>query len=486
MVKNKAIFVGRQRELDQLKKLCLRQKPSLAVIKGRRRVGKSRLVAELASQVSQSRFVHFAGLAPIEGIRAEHQRDHFSQQLAEQFKLPKVSFQDWSEGLNYLAHYLKPGDIVLMDEISWMGSDDPTFIPKLKVFWDALVFKQSRILLVFCGSVSVWIEQNILNSTAFFGRIDLTLTLEPLSIPEAAELLKKLKFKGSAFEIYTLLAVLGGIPWYLEQVDPEEMAEKNIRRLFFQKESLLFLEFDRIFHDLLGSKGAMAKKILDCLNKGPKNLSEVRASLGLAPGGNLSQMMSALIISGFVDQHPHWSLKTGKSLKQSLYRISDPYIRFYLKVLEPNKNLIEQGRFLADSHSLGSLLPGFETTLGLQVEILLLQNHALLLKSMGIQAVDCVWDGPYRQSKTQRTQGCQIDYLAQTKTKNIFVAECKFKKRELGLEIIEEVEERIKRFSKPRGFALVPVLFHIGGVSSGVYDQGYFYRVIDMADLLNT
>jgi len=379
---------------------------------------------------------------------------------------------------------LLPGDIVLFDEISWMGAEDSTFIPKLKAWWDIAASEKPSFLLIMCGSVSTWIEKNILNSTAFFGRISLTTTLEPLNISESAELLEIYGFKGSHFETYMLLSVLGGIPWYLEQVNPKLMAEGNIRSLFFQKGSLLVLEFDRIFHDLFGEGGTTAKKILLALKEGQKSLAELRKEIQFSQSGTLSSIMSDLAVSGFIQKHPQWSVKTGVRSKQSLYRISDPYIRFYLKVIEPNRSLIEQGKFLSDQNSLSSLLPGFDSTIGLQVELLLLQNHALLIKTLDIEPSNCLWDGPYRQTKTQRKSGCQIDYLIQTKTKNLFIAEFKFQKKVIGPEILEELQGRIKRFSCPRGFSTVPILFHLGEVSSRVYDSNYFYRVIDISNFL--
>src|SRR3989338_7207161 len=183
-------FIGRQTELQKLKNLYDLKKTSLVVLKGRRRIGKSRLVTEFASQFKRGRFLEFSALAPIEGITAQNQRDHFGKKLG-------VSFNDWTDGFLHLSKHLKSGDIVLFDEISWMGFEDPTFVPKLKAWWDTVLSQKPSLLLLFCGSVSTWIEDNILNSTAFLGRVSLTLSLEPLSIPESADFLKKIGFKGS-------------------------------------------------------------------------------------------------------------------------------------------------------------------------------------------------------------------------------------------------------------------------------------------------
>lgn len=471
-------FIGRKNELERLKGLYSKRSPSLVVVKGRRRVGKSRLIAEFASQNSRSKLWNFAGLAPQEGMSDQSQRDYFARQLALLLKTSPFTFQDWSDAFEYLSKHLKSGDIVLFDEISWMGSKDPSFVPKLKAWWD----KQTvPVMMVFCGSVSTWIEENILKSTAFFGRINLTLTVEPLTIPESSTLLKASGFKGSAYDTYKLLSILGGIPWYLEQVSSGLTCDEIIKQLCFEKEALLVLEFDRIFHDLFGSKGTAYKKILDVLKDGMKTLAQIRKTIGFTHSGTLSKLMEHLIIAGFVKKQSLWSFKTAKPLKQSLYRICGPYMRFYLKVIEPQRNKIDLGGFKDIALS---QLPGFDAHIGLQLEQLLLQNRSLLLKAMGIAASEVVSDGPYRQSKTTTQKGCQIDYLVQTFTKNLFICEFKFKRRELGIDIIDDMKEKIIALKVPKGFATVPVLFHVGGVSASVATASYFYRIIDITDFL--
>ncbi|MBI1954530.1 MAG: ATP-binding protein [Proteobacteria bacterium] len=471
-------FIGRKKELEKLKALYRKGIPRLVVIKGRRRIGKSRLIAEFASKNPQHKLWSFAGLAPQEDMTAQTQRDHFARQLASFLKIPPLTFQDWTDGFDYLSLHVRPGDIILFDEISWMGAKDSSFIPKLKAWWD----KQSiPVIVVLCGSVSTWIEENILKSTAFFGRVSLTLTLEPLSIPESTYFLKAMGFKGSSYDTYKLLGILDGVPWYLEQVNPGMTADTIIKQLCFEKDGLLVLEFDRIFHDLFNGRSMVYKKILGSLKEGMKTLAEIRQDIGFAHSGTLSQLMDHLKVAGFVKKQNLWSFKTTKPLKQSLYRLCDPYMRFYLKVIEANRSKIDLGAFEGVSLS---ILPGFEAHMGLQLEYLLLQNRPLLLKSIGLCAGDVVCDGPYRQSQTASTRGCQIDYLVQTVTKNLFVCEFKFKRRELGIDVIQDLQEKISALKIPRGYAAVPILFHIGGVSSAVETQGYFYRIIDIADFL--
>jgi AAA+ ATPase superfamily predicted ATPase len=473
-----AIFIGREPELERLGDLYKKKKPGLVVIKGRRRIGKSRLIGEFARISNTQTFWSFAGLAPESGISAQEQRDNFARGLALMLKIPPLTFQDWSDAFEHLSLHIKPGDIILFDEISWMGSKDPSFIPKLKAWWDK---QTTHMLLVFCGSVSTWIEENILKSTAFFGRVNLTISLEAFSITESAEFLRALGMQLSHYDMYKLLSVVGGIPWYVEQFNPGTTADSNIKQLAFEKNGLLVTEFDRIFHDLFNGKGATYKRILDSLKDGERTLSEIRQSIEFAHSGTLSVMMGHLIVAGFVVKQHLWSFKTGKPLKQSLYRISDPYMRFYLKVIEPNLGAIAEGGF--DQVPL-STMPGFDTHMGLQLESLLLQNRRLLLKKLGISPVDVVCGGPYRQTKTTTQQGCQIDYLIQTKTNNLFICEFKFKRREISSEIIAEMQDKISRLNAPKGFAKVAVLFHLSGVAPSVATSPYFYRIVDIADFL--
>ena len=473
-----SFFIGRKSELERFKSLYEKLTPSLAVVKGRRRIGKSRFICEFASNYPGRTFWSFAGLAPQDGITTQTQRDHFARQLAHYLKVPPMTFYDWSDAFEHLSLHVKSKDIILFDEISWMGGKDPSFISKLKAWWD----KQTLpLLLVFCGSVSTWIEENILKSTAFFGRVNLILNLEPLSIPESADFLRKLGMKLSCYDMYKLLSIVGGVPWYLEQFNPKITADENIKQLAFEKNGLLVSEFNCIFHDLFNGKGVTYKKILETLKEGDKTLSEIRKEIDFGRSGTLSQMMEHLIVAGFVVKQSLWSFKTKNPLKQSLYRLSDPYMRFYLKMIEPNLPGILEGAY--EQVPLSTMI-GFDAHMGLQIEALLLQNRSLLVQNLGISPVDIVRSGPYRQTKNTIQQGCQIDYLIQTKTNTLFICEFKFKRREINSAIISEMGEKISRLNAPKGFARVPVLFHLSGVTDAVATNSFFYRIIDITNFI--
>jgi AAA+ ATPase superfamily predicted ATPase len=473
------MFIGRKHELKQLHDLKYHHGSHLVVIKGRRRVGKSRLVQEFAKGKA---FFSFSGLPPEEKLEAQDQRDHFSHQLSTQLNQPLARFHQWSQAFDYLAHFLPDTPcVVLFDEISWMAMKDKTFLPKLKSWWDDFSSKRDNVIVVLCGSISTWIEKNILNSTAFFGRIRLQIDLAPLSLPECNLFLKELGFKGSIYEIFKILSITGGIPWYLEQISSHYTADDNIKRLCFEKSGNLVGEFDKIFNDLFSSRGEIYKKLIEILAQGMKNQKTIAEMLKYSDSGTLSEHLSILQCCGFISRHYQWSLSTSKIGKQSLYRLSDNYLRFYSKYIAPQKEKISQHHF---KDMTLSMLPGFETLFGLQVENLLLNNRDLLLKALDIPPQEVIADNPYSQKPTLRKKGCQIDYLIQTRQHQLFVCEFKFHRGILGSEVIESVQEKIARLAVPRHWAVIPVLFHLGEVSDGIVEKSYFYRLVEMGNLL--
>lgn len=74
-----------------------------------------------------------------------------------------------------------------------------------------------------------------------------------------------------------------------------------------------------------------------------KTLAEIRHASDFAHSGTLSQLMEPLITAEFVKKQSLWDFKTITPLKQSLYHICDPYIRFYLKGMEEHRAQIDRG-----------------------------------------------------------------------------------------------------------------------------------------------
>ncbi len=467
-------FIGRQTELKQLLELTEKNTASFVVVKGRRRIGKSRLIQEFGKHFEQ--YYSFIGLPPEKHTTTFHQLNEFSRQVARQFNTSFARYDDWSDLLWAVGERLLSGKILLLlDEISWMGSKDPTFLGKIKNFWDTQLKNNNKLIFVVCGSASSWIEKNILSSTGFVGRISLTLTLGELSLSDCNEFWPK---NISAYEKFKVLAVTGGIPKYLEEVNFKHGTEENIKKLCFTKGGFLVEEFDQIFSDLFMRKTAFYKQVVRALSTGAKEQEEICTALNIARHGRISEYLYELELAGFIAKDHTWDIKTGTDSRLRKYRLQDNYLRFYLKYIE--KNL---GKINRDTYSIGLLtsLPEWHTIIGLQFENLVLNNRKSIHNILRIDGI--VSENPFFQRKTGA--GCQIDYMIQTRFNTLYICEIKFSKNKIGHSIIQEVQKKIDTLKRPKGFSCRPVLIHVNGVSDDVIDSDYFSNIIDFGELLN-
>ena len=468
-------FVGRGDYLAELRSLLKKKGASLVVIKGRRRIGKSRLAEEFAKNFDTSYF--FSGPPPTSKITAAEQRDEFARQLYS-YRIPFPKTDDWGDLFKALSDSCqKKRVLIVLDEITWMGSQDHLFLSKLKVAWDLYFQKNPKLILVISGSHSAWIEKNILNSTGFFGRISLRIHLSELSLRECADF-----WDGdliSPFEKFKLLSVIGGVPRYLEEIQTQRSAEDNIKRMCFQKNGLLFNEFKEIFSDIFYQRAETYKKIVEVLADGPAMLSEVTKRLGKKSGGEISSLIDDLCKTDFVSRDYAWKIKDGRESKVCLFRLRDNYLRFYLKYIEPNRRKIE-------SDGQVGILPNWSIVLGFQFENLILGNLPIIYDLLKISPYDVISAGPYLQTQTTKRDKCQIDLLIQTKHNNLFVCEIKFKNSEIKSSILSEVQDKVRKLERPKGFSIRPVLIHVNGVCDSVVEEDYFSDIIDFESLITS
>jgi hypothetical protein len=354
----------------------------------------------------------------------------------------------------------------------------PTFLGKKKNAWDQQFKKNDRLVFVVCGPASSWIEENLLSSTGFVGRISYTLTLEELPLPDC----NRFWPEGiAAYEKFKILSVTGGVPKYLEEIDPKRGAEENIKRLCFTRGGFLVEEFEQVFSDVFLRDSEFYKKILEILCAGAKEMPAIKSLLTGDQHGRVSEYLQELELAGFVARDHTWNLKNGTDARPSRFRLKDNYLRFYLKYVKKNLAKIDR-----DGYALKSLtsLPEWPGIMGLQFENLVLNNRRQLHRLLRLNPEEIVNENPFFQHKTARQTGCQIDYLIQTKFDTLYVCEIKFSRNEVGSAIIPEICAKIGALSRPRGMSCRPVLIHVNGVNEEIIDSDYFAHTIDMSGLL--
>ena len=476
------MFLGREKELESLRLLLQKPTSSLVACRGRRRIGKSTLFKEFARR-NKTELILIEGLGPRKGQTNADQLRNFGERLCAQTKGAHVIPSSWMEAFRLLGERIndRRKTVVLLDEISWMGRHEPDFPGFLKNGWDDFLKSHDNLILVLCGSVSAWIQENLLESATFGGRFSRSIVLKELPLDLCVRFWRGREKRLASREIVDVLSVTGGVPRYLEEIDPSLSADENIARMCFAEDGPLFKDFNAIFSEVFGSTTLVKADILRRLaESGSATCSEIAERLGVERGGSLTRNLADLYEAGFVSRDDNINPTTGRKAKESRYRVCDNYARFYLKYIEPHEDEIRGGRY-----GFGSLaeLRGWESDKGFQFENLV-ANHAMaLIPHLHLEGTTIRSAAPFvLKGKRGEKRGVQIDLLIQT-SRLAYIVEVKRRFR-IGREIEQEISDKVAAFPKRRGMSIRTALVYEGELDEAVARSGAFDIIIPFSRLV--
>ena len=475
------MFYGRNDILDRLMSLFKKRTSSLVTCRGRRRIGKSTLI-EVFAQRADARFIKIEGLKPRPKLSNADELANFAVQLAAQTGCETTPPANWLNAFIRLGREIDDSQrtVVLLDEVSWMAYYDNMFSGTLKIAWDNYFKKHPRLVLVVCGSVSTWIRDNIIEDGSFYGRRSLDIIVPELPLSECVKFWGKTASRIDRREIIDVLSVTGGVPRYLEEIERGATAVENLNRLCFLPKSLLREDFDEMFSDVIIRQPMFTATVMRSLVDGAHSVTEIAKSLGLEKGGRISEALSQLEEAGIVASDSGKNPESGKDARMVKYRLRDNYSRFYLRYIEPEKTAIDKGTF-----ALGSLdsLDGWDSVMGLAFENLVVNNVRALMVPLGLGTAHVTSAAPYsRVGSRNGKRGVQADLLVQTH-RSMCVVEVK-RQREIGRDVIDEVEEKVRRIPHRDGISVRTALVYEGHLAPIVEADGYFDAVIPFRTLL--
>ena len=465
------MFYGRQHELKLIRDAIASKQPELGIVYGRRRVGKSELLAQAGGGKND---LYFEGL---QQASLKDQLDHFVSQLATQTKTPKAVAGNWRAAFEVLAHYLKRGRrYVVFDEFPWMAAGRTELVALVKYFWDNHWKKNPGITLVLCGSIAQFMTRHIVHSQALHNRKTFELKLDPFSAHDAQ------KFFGgyrSDFEIARFLMVFGGIPKYLEQVDPTRSLAENLDRLCFRKNAFFVTEFDSIFKEQF-KVARTYERIVRTLADGSCSKEALAGRLKMKPGGGLTGYLNNLDQADFVRVFSPVSVR-GAGEKTRRVVLWDEWLRFYFQYVEPNRAAIQVNTRRGLFEKLAAR--SFDSWCGLAFEQLCMKNLPSILAHLGIDPSNVVDYGPFFRQPTRnkpQRDGLQIDILVHRRGDVLTLIECKFRTQPVGVSVIDEVERKIKLLKAPRRFTVERILLCAGELTRDLKRRTSFHRVLGL------
>lgn len=338
-------FIGRANELALLGKRLERVRTSgsgvALAIRGRRQVGKSRLVQEFCdrAQVPYLYFTATKGASPIEAAAALLDELRDSTLVRDRELVPQLGTGSWPDVFRVLAGLLPDQpSVVVLDELPWLAEQDSVFDGALQTAWDRLLSSRP-VLLLLLGSDLHMMERLTAYDRPFYGRAD-NLVLGPLNPAETGAALGL-----TGAEALDAHLVSGGLPGILRVWPHGTPALKFLRAecadpaspVFGVPETTLMAEFP---------SPNTARRVLEAIGAGDRTHANIASTAGSREGSLPSGTLSPLLRRLAEEKHvlavdAPLSTRPGKP---SLYRVSDSNLRLYLAVLRTAQEQAQRGR----------------------------------------------------------------------------------------------------------------------------------------------
>lgn len=432
-------FVDRKDEQQRLQEALEMDAPSLVVVYGRRRLGKSTLIKRVITDAD----VYFLA----DRSEAEHQRELLAKVFAQ--KLPdfdKVSYPDW-ESIFLAANYRTERKFTLcLDEFPYLVEQSPELPSVLQKLIDN---KELKYNLILCGSSQNMMYGLFLDSAApLYGRAQEIMKLTPLRIPFIEE---ALGFDPvDAMEEY---AVWGGVPRYWELREKRHSLNQALWRNVFSVNAPLYEEPVKLLQDDVKDV-VKTTTIMSFIGSGANRLSEIAARCN-EPATNLSRPLKKLIDLGFLEKEVPFGVDE-KNSKKSLYKIADPYLAFYFQFVVPNRSFIELDRHMPIETMLKTQ---FTRYVGMQWESI--SRDAVtgnIIDGVLYGNASRWWGSVLNEDK--KPEQIEIDVVSESlDRKYLLVGECKWTAPENARQLLSELKRKAKLLPFVANHIMVPVLF---------------------------
>lgn len=424
MKDNNDKIIGRKEECKRLQKCMDSDSAQLVVIYGRRRVGKTFLI----NQFFKGRFdFKVTGLFD---EPKETQIKAFMTELNEQNQRENPIPADWLDAFCLLKTYLKllprnEKHVVFFDEFPWFDTAKSGFLAAFEWFWNDWGSTQNNLIFIICGSATSWMVENIdKNKGGLFNRQTARIYLEPFTLKETEEYLKSRNFEWERYDIAEMYMIMGGIPFYLSQLDPDLDYSQNIDNLFFRKRAVLWDEFSHLYKTLF-TNSEQHIKVVEALSSKRMGLTkaEIHEKTKLPSNGAFTKVLENLVNSGFVRVYPYFGDKKTKAL----YQLSDYYTMFYYKFLK-NKEGRDESFW---TNGIGS--PARNAWAGFTFEQLCKDHIKQIKNKLGISGV-LTQESSWFIKGTDEQNGAQIDMLIDRDDRIINICEMKFSRQEFEID----------------------------------------------------
>ena len=417
-------FVNRLVELEELRRIFRRPKPSLVRVYGRRRLGKTELLRKLCRE-ERGLYLLFDEADP------PQQRDSLSRQVATETGSLLIPYPSWDAFLDHIRELDRK--LVVFDEFQRVLASDPQAVSRLQHHWDSTL-REVGPSIVLCGSSVGMMQRVTVKRTApLFGRLEADLRLRPFGYSGVRLLYPKMA-EDDRIRRYS---VFGGTPYY-HDFSVDRSLEEAVRSAFLSPTAPLIEEPQNLLRLELQSP-TRYNSILFEVGQGTHDLRSLESKVGVKRGGlgpYLETLRHELDLIRMED--PVCGIK-----KQARYVFDDPFFAFYYRFVFENRPLIELGRSAQVWQRIEKQLDEF---VGFQFErvakeaLVLLNGSTYAGVPIDFEEIGRWWNRP----------GEEIDILASGETE-VLAGEVTWSRSPMELDALRRLEMKMKFVERLRG-----------------------------------
>ena len=460
---------GRIRELQSLEGLYMRNEFALAVIYGRRRVGKTSLIGEFINR-GNKKAVRFTATENTDIIN----RENFSRNIFSLY--PELSaldvFPTWESAFSYIAQQARGEKLIVeIDEYPYLAKNNPAISSEIQKCID-LFLQNTNILLILCGSSMSFMENQVLNyQSPLYGRRTAQYRIMPLDYYDSAEF-----FTGADLQDKLLgYAVTGGIPQYMNIIANAETVEEGIAQAFFSKQGFLYEEPQNLLKQEL-REPALYNAIITAIADGSTKLGNIAAKIK-EPDSKTAKYIKNLVDLGILEKEVSMFAQNERN---GIYCLKDNMYRFWYKFVPYIVTLIENDYEKTYEMKVKSFIPDYMGRIFESIcrQYLLRLNVNDKLPFL-FDKIGRWWGGnPITKKETE------IDIVAASK-ECLIVGECKWQNEITGQKVYKDLKEKAAMFS---GKEIHYFLFSKSGFSEALINDALkddMLTLVAINDLFN-
>ncbi|MCL2187093.1 MAG: ATP-binding protein [Treponema sp.] len=426
------MFIGRDQELRELNRLYESERLEVAIMYGRRRVGKTELINYFCKGKKVIFFTAIENSADY-NLNTFIEAVHRSRLAHTDELLARMIPRDYLQLLDLITVMAKhEKTILVIDEYPYLAKAEKSFSSILQKYID-YNFRNTNMLIILCGSSMSFMENQVLSAKSpLYGRRTAQFKIEPFNYSDAVKFVPNY----SKEDKLLTYGIFGGTPYYLSQINNKNTLQENVSDLFFNTKGLLFEEPGSLIKQEL-REPHMYNAIITVIANGGTRLSEIADKVN-KPANLCESYIKKLMSLGLVTKEKPMGEKSGT---KSLYILNDNMFKFWFRYVQDNLSLISKGMGKKAAAGIWTEINSF---MGRTFESVCIQYMWDNYDALPIQPKDI---GRWWGSNPKEKQEEEIDILAADGGKAVF-GECKFKNTKTGIDDLENLKRKSELLSR--------------------------------------